>query len=95
MERAELEAWADGVLDAHRSAPPPAAPDAPVADHELPPALRLMRRVDPDWQIDRATFESLQRRAETHRRLANVESALVLAGGAILLGFLLLVSLGL
>ena len=87
MEKPELEALADSLLDAHRTGPKRADMAEPVRDDELPPALRLMKKLDPNWSIDRERFERLQRRQATHRRLQHLEGAVTLIGGGLLVAF--------
>ena len=93
MERADLEAWADQLLDQHRTAPKGAARAAGerVPPDRLDPMTRMMVEAGvteaPDW----ATFERMQRAAQVHQRSSNLEAMLVVLGLLLACGFLLAV----
>ena len=80
--REDLEAWADAVLDAHRSAPRPPrrSPEAMAqAVEELPPTLRFMIKhghADPDPDM----VERMQHSANRARCFENAEAIVTVIG---------------
>lgn len=83
-DKEKLEAWADALLDQHRSAPPPSR--EPVRIEDLPPAIRLSVRLG--GQVpDADMLERIRRLGERHRRFANLEAAATLIGVVLLCAF--------
>ena len=81
-DRDDLEAWADALLDQHRSAPPPPGVD------DLPPMWRFMIKhghVEPDAD----TIERVHRNANRQRHFANAEAIVTLIGVIALAVFLI------
>lgn len=83
-DKENLEAWADALLDQHRSAPPPSR--EPVAVEDLPPMMRLSVRLGGEVP-DREMVERMRRNAERHQRFAAIESVFMLVGVGLLCAF--------
>jgi hypothetical protein len=84
-DRTDVEAWADSVLDQHRSTPRRA--NDPDRVDELPLAYRMALRRSGAPPPDPVMVERILRASARHRRFAAVESVFTIAGVVLLLIF--------
>lgn len=87
-DKKDIDAWADALLDQHRSAPPRSSDPASIDD--LPPVMRFMLRAGGGPLPDAETLERIRTASQRQKRLGNIEAVVTMVGALLLAAFLLL-----
>jgi hypothetical protein len=84
-DKQDVNAWADALLDQHRSAPPPAAD--PASTDDLPRGMRFLLRLGGGPPPDPEMIERLRRASRRQAYFANLEAVFTIIGVLGLLAF--------